>query len=112
MEENDEIVLIASSMAPAAVAIYANDLLLIDAKVPRLPQLRFVRPATSYFDYLSEQRRALWDGGDRIINDTFRMDDASLDALVEMARPYVPWRICPRDVVCIVLHLASSKPEP
>ena len=45
------------------------------------------------------QRDLLHDRGDRVIYDTFRMNSASLDALVKMATPYLRGRVNPRDVV-------------
>ncbi|EQC33839.1 hypothetical protein SDRG_08520 [Saprolegnia diclina VS20] len=101
MADDDDIVLLACAMAIAAAALTIKDELIDDDLPDRKPQLRFVRPETSYLDYQDMQRDLLYDRGDlgdRVIYDIFRMDGASLHVLVAMATPYLPGRINPRDV--------------
>ncbi|EQC29582.1 hypothetical protein SDRG_12591 [Saprolegnia diclina VS20] len=90
MADDDDIVLLACAMAVAAAALAIKDELIDDDPPDRKPQLRFMRPETSYLDYLDMQRDLLHDRGDRVIYDIFRMDDASLHVLVAMAKPYLP----------------------
>jgi len=108
MASGDDIVLLACVMAVAAAASTIKDELLDDDAPELRPQLRFVRPETSYLDYLDMQRDLLHDRGDRVIYDTFQMNGASLDALVKMATPYLRGRVNPRDVVCVVVHWLAT----
>ncbi len=108
MANDDDIVLLACAMAVAAAASAVKDELLDDDQSDVRPQLRFVRPETSYLDYLDMQRDLLHDRGDRVIYDTFRMNGTSLDALVKMAAPYLRGRVNPRDVVCVVVHWLAT----
>jgi hypothetical protein len=108
MDNDDSWLSIALAMSMAAITTYINSFV-FDVVNPTIPlSLRFVRPATSYMDHLQHQEQILADGGDRVIYDTFRMDSACLNALVEITAPFLKETMNPKEVVCVTLHWLAT----
>ncbi|KAG9403187.1 hypothetical protein AC1031_006740 [Aphanomyces cochlioides] len=103
-EEDEDIVLIAASLASAAVATYLED----DESYATLSLARFIRPALSYMAFFDLQQALLRDDGNKIVYDIFRMDTTELNQLVKMCEKFISRNLPCKDVVCVALHWLAS----
>ncbi len=111
MEEDDDniVAMVAMTCASAAatyIKVYGP--LAAPLQVPRLPLLRFVRPSMPYMTYLQVQEAVLADNADRIMFDMFRINTASLHALVDIAAPFIRGNISAKEVVCVTLQWLAT----
>lgn len=104
---DEEIVFYACMAAAAATSAYVEAFELAEDD-HHAPTDRFVRPDIDYMQWLAEQEGQLSDGGDRLIYDNMRMPRAAVDALVDMAKPYISPRLDPALVVCTTLQWLAT----